>query len=73
MSRLEDLSANLHYIGECLATLDEILKLPNCQDCAKLGACEYQAEWGKFTRFNCPLWESNGHKLAEGTISFGGR
>lgn len=65
MSRMSELSGNLRYIAESLQLLEKIMSLPDCHNCSKLGACEYQPEWGKIMRFNCPLWESD--KPKEGT------
>ena len=30
--------------------------LPDCNDCAKRGKCEYEPDLGAWTRINCPLY-----------------
>lgn len=57
MSRTRELADDYRYIAECLRLLDEIMNLPDCHTCAKLGSCEYAPEWGRIMRINCPLWE----------------
>lgn len=59
MSRIKDLAETLYYIATSLRELDAIFALPQCADCAKYGACEYQPEWGRPTRYNCPLFEKD--------------
>lgn len=58
MSRVTEIAGTLRYIADCLCELDRIAKLPNCNDCGKLGACDKMPEWGTTVRFNCPLWEA---------------
>lgn len=52
-----ELANIMSFLADSLRDLDEILKLPTCNDCDKLGGCEYTPEWGHLTRFNCPLWD----------------
>ena len=47
----------LTYITECLRHYDRITRLPTCNDCGKVKACEYRPGWGEHVRINCPLWE----------------
>ena len=65
MSRLQDLAATMYYVADSLRELDKILSLPRCEDCAKYGGCEYLPEWGRPTRYNCPLWEKNEYILKQ--------
>lgn len=57
MFKLEELVKDMSYISSCLKSYEEILNLPNCQNCGKIGSCEYAPEWGQLVRYNCPLWE----------------
>jgi len=66
MSRLSDLSNTLYYIAESLRDLDKIVSLPNCNGCGKLNTCEYRPAWGRMTRYNCPLWNSEQVNIKDG-------
>ena len=55
--RMTYLAADLRYIADCMTKLEEILNLPNCMDCAKMGACEIEPEWDENVRFNCPEYD----------------
>jgi transcription elongation factor Elf1 len=35
---------------------EQVGKLPNCNDCGALGACEHEPKPGQMARINCPLW-----------------
>ena len=58
MSRLKDTIDNQYYILECLKAFQEIVASGCCNDCNKKGKCEYEPEWGKLVRYNCPFYES---------------
>lgn len=60
------MSGTLYYIAEALRKLDEIASLPNCMDCAKFKTCEYRPAWGRMTRYNCPLWNSEQVNIKDG-------
>lgn len=55
--RLRRIIEDAEYITECMTALEEILRLPNCNDCAICGTCEYRPMWGRPMRYNCPLFE----------------
>lgn len=60
MSRISDTAETMYYVATCLRHLDAIMALPQCCDCKKYRECEYRPEWGKPTRYNCPLFEKDG-------------
>lgn len=55
--RMKIIADNLAYVADALKTLDEIMHLPDCNECGKKWECKYVPDWGSPVRFNCPLFE----------------
>ena len=51
-----DVAALLYKAADALRWQEEILKLPSCHDCGKVGRCEYEPTLGQYVRINCPHW-----------------
>ncbi len=45
-------------IRELMRFVDQIGKLPTCNDCASRKDCAYAPKWGQSVRYNCPHWVS---------------
>lgn len=58
VSKLSDIANELSFMVSCMCQLEEILALPNCNDCGKAKECEKRPNCGETVRFNCPLWEA---------------
>lgn len=46
----------LLYIADCLAAVNDMQEMHNCNDCGIKNKCEYVPEPGQKVRWNCPLW-----------------
>lgn len=55
---LDQVLNEINYLKQCEKKLEEIVALPNCQDCAISNNCEHRPKYGDFVRFNCPLYIS---------------
>lgn len=47
----------LLYLADCLAAVNDMTEMHNCNDCEKTRVCPYAPMPGMPVRWNCPLWE----------------
>ena len=50
---IEELSAKVDSLQ---IFVDNISKLPDCNNCLKKNMCEFMPNYGEYTRINCPAW-----------------
>ena len=51
------LRQTLLYLADCLAAVNDMTEMHNCNDCGKKLDCPYVPIPGTPVRWNCPLWE----------------
>lgn len=55
----EELRKNLLYLADCMILINDIEKMPSCNDCGIKFRCAYCPNVGQPVRYNCPLWVSD--------------
>lgn len=53
----EDIRLMCYRILDALILMDNIERLPNCNNCKKKLNCEHGVKWGEMVRVNCFEWE----------------
>lgn len=53
-----ELAEMLHRIADMIMLADSVMKLPQCNTCARKLACNRRPEWGASVRYNCFDWVS---------------
>ena len=63
MSEERDYAGDLYHIADIIRSWENIMSLPNCNDCGRQKVCTYCPKPGQMVRYNCPIWSKDGHDI----------
>ena len=63
MSEERNYAGDLYHIADIIRSWENIMSLPNCNDCGRKSVCAYCPKPGQMVRYNCILWSKDGHDI----------